>query len=269
MRTLGLWGFVLLAAAPLAAQAPVYPPPGGAVLSAPRVYPERRPAAVPLSVGAVIAEQRIELGQERYRSDRRIHYRGLAIDLPARSRFMRWRGDGPDRYCEQHYPFQMYEAPVDENDVVYQHVCAVDLDRDGRFETLRLVPTRGQPWRDLPIPPVRLVAERGPPDSQLPPYRLTLRLRVSALSAASASVVAEYGMSDEMNWRFKTAPGSSPLVLPLRPGASGRLAGLALHVGGAAAGWTLSARGAFAPWFHPAPNRTGFTAGPHRVPDRQ
>ncbi|HEV7661675.1 MAG TPA: hypothetical protein VGO55_17685 [Allosphingosinicella sp.] len=266
MRTLGLWAFGLLAAAPLAAQNTVYPPPGGTVLSAPRIIPVWRPAAVRLSVGAVIAEQRIELEDERYRSDRRIHPGDLAIDLLARSRFILWRGAGPDRYCELHYPLQMYEAPVDENDVAYYHVCAVDLDRDGRFETLRLVPAPGRPWRDLPIPPVRFMRERGPPEAWLPPYRLTLRLRVSAVSAASASVVAEYGMSDEMNWRFKTAPGSSPLVLPLRPGASGRLAGLTLRVGGAPGRPTLSARGTFSPWFHPAPNRTGFTAGPHRVP---
>lgn len=267
MRTLGIWTFGLLAAAPLAAQSVVYPPPGGTVLSAPRIIPVRPPPAVRLSVGAVVAEQRIELGDELYRSDRRIHPADLAIDLPARSRFILWRGDGQDRYCELHYPLQMYEAPVDENDVAYYHVCAVDLDRDGRFETLRLVPQRGQPWRDLPIPPVRFVAERGPPDSRLPPYRLILRLRVSALSAASVSIVAEYGMSDEMNWRFETAPGSSPLVLPLRPGASGRLAGLTLHVGGAPGRPTLSARGTFPQWFRLAPNRTGFTAGPHRVPD--
>ena len=79
------------------------------------------------------------------------------------------------------------------------------------------------------------------------------------------------GVEDMIRYSLSAAPARwhpapfRPVLLPLRPGAEARIAGVLIRIGGGAERWTAVAAGAFEPWVQLREDRTGFTGGSLRV----
>jgi len=232
-----------------------------------------RPRAVPVQVGAVVAEQRVEIMGARMALDRPVTIGApFNYELSGDSAQVRkYRTAAGDRWCWSGIPGIRFTPPRDEAGRIFPGICLLDSDGDGAFEAVRMLAyPPSTATRDVAIAPVRLRAA-PPADPRMSRRHVFRRLRIASVSASDIVLILEYAQlaTGRTAPDYGEDPPSEWVALARQAGASASIAGLILSVERGSAGERIAVVGAFARWAMLEQDGAAVRLGPYFLAPRE